>query len=98
MDDVLKHKQNKNHRLFLVCQRLLKCIRARVRMTMSCCKIRHTVYSFRTLNLHGCPMLSNKGKTKIKKYVTKKLKEEGFEIRDVPENVEGIEWAIIISW
>jgi hypothetical protein len=43
-------------------------------------------------------MLSNKGKTKIKKYVTKKLKEEGFEIRDVPENVEGIEWAIIVSW
>ena len=98
MDHVLKQKQNKNNRLFVICQRLLSCIRAKIRMAMSCCKIRYINYTFRTLNVHGCPMLSKKRNMKIKKYVTKKLQEERFQVRDIPQQENGVEWQILVSW
>ena len=98
MDDILNRKRSKKYRLFYICQRILTCIYAKVRMAMSCSNIKHIFYNFRTLNTHGCPMLSLRKSTKMKEYVLRKLTEQGFKAKTVFDVENGIEWRIIIRW
>ena len=90
-------KRNKKYRLYYICKRLLACIHAKIRIATSC-SIRSIDYTFRTLNTHGCPMLSYKRYMKIQKYVTKQLTDDGFHVSNVSDLTNGSEWKIKIKW
>ena len=98
MDDIQNKKRSKKYRLFYICQRVLACIDAKIRFAMSCCSIKYIFYNFRTLNTHGCPLLSFQKITKIKEYIIKKLQEQGFKVQNVIEPENGIEWSIVVCW
>ena len=93
----MKWKRNKKYRLYYICERLLTCIHAKIRIAISC-SIKSVNYTFRTLNTHGCPVLSSKSYMKIKNYVIKKLTEDGFKVKNVGNLQHGSEWAIKVIW
>ena len=98
MEDIQHKKRSKKYRLFYICQRVLTCIDAKIRFAMSCCSIKYIFYNFRTINTHGCPILSFRKIIKMKEYIVKKLKEQGFKVKTVLEPENGIEWSILVSW
>ena len=98
MDDILKRRRSKKYRLYHICQRVLTCIHAKVRMAMTCCSIKYVFYNFRTLNTHGCPMLSFRRSMKMKEYILKQLTQQGFNAKTVFDTNNGIEWRIVVCW
>lgn len=98
MEDIKQLKQQKKHRLYLICKRILECIYAKIRIASSC-SVREITYTLRTVNFHGCPMLSCRRGMKMKKFVIDKLKGDGFEVRDSFINdTPDTEWSVVIKW
>ena len=98
MNPIQEIRRQKQCRLFLICQRVLACIRAKVQIAMSC-SIRIITYTFRTVNTHGSPMFSIRRVLKIRKYIVKKLQSEGFTISENFEaDTPDTEWSLLIKW
>ena len=105
MDEVNQLKRQKKYRFRAICERVLECIRTKIRVA-SACSQRDVIYAFRKVNNHGCPMISTNGYIKIKKYISEKLSNEGFVVNDgsivgYDEHDWGAmntEWTLIIRW
>ena len=98
MNAIQEIKRQKQCRLFLICERILSCIRAKIQIAMSC-SIRISTYTFRTVNTHGSPMFPIRRVLKIRKYIVKKLQNEGFLISENYEtDTPDTEWSLLIKW
>ena len=98
MNEINQVKRQKQYRLYMICQCILTCIRAKVHIAMSC-SIRYITYTFRTVNTHGSPILPIHRVLKIRKFVVKKLQEEGFQVHETFEgDAPDTEWSIMVQW
>ena len=95
MNKINQVKRQKQYRLYMICQCILTCIRAKVHIAMSC-SIRYITYTFRTVNTHGSPILPIH---RVCKFVVKKLQEEGFQVQETFEgDTPDTEWSIMVQW
>jgi hypothetical protein len=100
MEDVRRFQRQRRYQTYQICDRIIKCVQAKIRMAMSC-SVHRVTYAFRLINFHSCPMLTFKRAQKIKRYVERQLKKEGFNVLDVTtctENESDILWTLCISW
>lgn len=97
METVRDIRQQKRYRIYQICKRILESIRAKVRIALSC-SVREVVYTYRVVNMHGCPMISHKRSAKMKNFVVRKLRAEGFKIRELQSIASDTSWTITVSW
>lgn len=99
MEEVKQNRRLKKQRIYQICQRVLECVRAKIRMASSC-SVREISYVFRTVNFHGCPMISHKRALNMQKYVVQKLQKEGFNVEEHPAGFgsEDDAWKIRVYW
>ena len=97
MEQINQKKIIKKYQKYNICKNILNHIHAQVQ-AMSWSNNKTIQYNFHTLNKFGCPILKTDRSLKIRSYVIKKLKEEGFAV-DIYDHVNaGIEWSIAVRW
>lgn len=95
MDEITRRRAMLKARLRDVCNSVLSSIDSRVRIALSF-GAKDVTYKFDDVNVTGCPVLSPKRSCKVRRYVTKKLRNQGFAVRDIRD--EGKGWIIHVTW
>jgi hypothetical protein len=97
MNEINDHKRHYRYRLYNMCERILYGIKTKIKIA-NICSVRNIEYSLSELNMHSCPLLRPSKATKVRKYITQNLQEEGFRVESIRKKNENDFWTIKISW
>ena len=97
--EYIHHRNNKCQKnLEEIVNRVINCIHSKIEMTISISNRKCTDFTYYAVNTHGSPILSSEHNNKIKQMVFETLVSEGFQVKYKTDIINGIQWAIIISW